>query len=153
MARTKNPAVRFSLALLLLLTFCRTNPALSQDLPDVTAEIQATSTVIVSGPLAESARSEDDYRLEHMDGTPIPIADVLPRRSDEVLIVPGYQLDVKRLHRLYIEGREEPVLVRRNDWFKTLYSDKPLGAIVSEDESVTTFRLFAPRAERVVQIR
>jgi pullulanase/glycogen debranching enzyme len=138
----------FAFLVLLLLIPARTSTA--QDLPDVTAEIQPASTIIVSGKWAESARSENDYRLEHMDGTPIPIADVLPRRSDEVLIVPGHTLDFKRLHRLHIEGREEPILVRRNDWFKTLYSSKPLGAIVSEDETTTTFRLFAPRAERVL---
>lgn len=125
------------------------NQVSAQDLPDVTAEIQATSGIIVAGQWAAEARSEADYRLEHLDGTPIPIAEVLPRRSDEVLIVPAHELDHRRLHRLHIEGREEPVLVRRNDWFKSLYSDKPLGAIVSSDESVTTFRLFAPRADRV----
>lgn len=122
----------------------------AQALPDVTAEIQSTSTIIVSGMWAETARSEHDYRLEHLDGTVIPISEVLPRRSDEVLIVPSTKLDHRRLHRLIIEGRDEPVLVRRNDWFKSLYSDKPLGAIVSEDEAFTTFRLFAPRAERVL---
>lgn len=122
----------------------------AQALPDVTAEIQSTSTIIVSGMWAETARSEHDYRLEHLDGTVIPISEVLPRRSDEVLIVPSTKLDHRRLHRLIIEGRDEPVLVRRNDWFKSLYSNKPLGAIVSEDEAFTTFRLFAPRAERVL---
>ena len=144
--------MRFSTARTAIVALWLLIPASSmaaQDLPDITAEIQPSSTIIVSGKWAESARSEDDYRLEYLDGTRIPIADVLPRRSDEVLIVPGYALDHKRLHRLYVEGREEPVLVRRNDWFKTLYSAKPLGAVVSEDESVTDFRLFAPRADRV----
>ena len=139
-----------SFCLLVLLTpFFALNSLHAQELPDVTAEIQTTSNIIVSGSWAEAARDESDYRLEHLDGTPIPIAEVLPRRSREVLIVPEVALDQRRLHRLFIDGRDEPVLVRRNDWFKSLYSDKPLGAIVSDDESVTDFRLFAPRAERV----
>jgi len=132
-----------------LCAFLLLAPAYGQELPDVTAEIQSTSNIIVSGSWAVSARNESDYRLEHLDGTPIPIAEVLPRRSQEVLIIPDVSLDPRRLHRLHITGRDEPVLVRRNDWFKSLYSHKPLGANVSDDASVTDFRLFAPRAERV----
>jgi pullulanase/glycogen debranching enzyme len=137
----------FAATLILLL-----NPAetLSQILPDLTAEIQSTGAIIVKGPLAASARSEADYQLTYLDGTEIAVASVLPRRSDELLLVPATLLDTRRLYRLHVAGRKEPILVRRNDWFKSLYSDKPLGATVSEDEAVTTFRLFAPRADRVV---
>lgn len=123
---------------------------LSQTLPDLTAEIQSTGAIILKGPLAATARSEADYQLAYLDGTEIAVASVLPRRSDELLLVPATPLDTRRLYRLHVAGRNEPVLVRRNDWFKSLYSDKPLGATVSEDEAVTTFRLFAPRADRVV---
>ncbi|NBW94057.1 MAG: hypothetical protein EBR20_06800, partial [Bacteroidetes bacterium] len=131
---------------------CTLHPASSsaQSLPDVTAELQPSSAIIVKGPVAASARSATSYRLEYLDGTDIPIAGVLPRRADEVLISPAHPLDTKRLYRLHIEGREDPVLVRRNDWFKSLYSDKALGAVVSDDDSKTTFRLFAPRADQVV---
>jgi len=131
---------------------CTLHPASSsaQSLPDVTAELQPSSAIIVKGPVAASVRSATSYRLEYLDGTDIPIAGVLPRRADEVLISPAHPLDTKRLYRLHIEGREDPVLVRRNDWFKSLYSDKALGAVVSDDDSKTTFRLFAPRADQVV---
>ena len=133
----------------LLLALSSGVPVHAQDLPDVTAEIQPSSSIIVSGEWARTARKESQYHLEAMDGTPIPLSQVLPRRSDEVLLIPDRPLDVRKLHRLFIEGRDEPVLVRRNDWFRTLYSDKPLGAVVSDDASVTTFRLFAPRADAV----
>lgn len=123
--------------------------ASAQEIPATTAEIQPSSTIMIRGEAARSARAAGDYRLSSFDGSPIGVAQVLPRRSDEVLLVPDRPLDVRRLHWLSIEGIDEPILVRRNDWFRTLYSDKPLGAMISEDESETVFRLFAPRADAV----
>lgn len=121
----------------------------AQDIPATTAEIQPSATILVRGEAARAARAPADYSLTLIDGTPVGITQVLPRRADEVLLIPDRMLDVRRLHWLSINGTEDRMLVRRNDWFKTLYSDKPLGAIVSEYESETTFRLFAPRAEAV----
>lgn len=35
------------------------------------------------------------------------------------------------------------------DWMDTLYSDKPLGAVLNREDNTTTYRLFAPRAQAV----
>jgi pullulanase/glycogen debranching enzyme len=136
-------------SLLSFLLLINGKTANGQDIPATIAEIQPSSTIIVRGEAARAARSVADYALYGMDGTTIGIAQVLPRRSNEILIIPDRNLDVRRLHRLVIAGTEDPILVRRNDWFRTLYSDKPLGAVVSEDGSETAFRLFAPRADAV----
>lgn len=138
---------------LLLLTLWATSfvpqESMAQDAPGLRAEIVSPTAIVVNGPWASTARSADSFRLSHLDGTPIEIASVLPRRSQEVLIVPTSALDMRRLHQLEVVDENASVLVRRNEWFKTLYSDKPLGANVSEDLSETTFRVFAPRAELV----
>ena len=135
--------------LILILCLSTAGTTSAQTPPATTAEIQPSSTIIVKGQAAATARKPADFSLTTLDGSPIGIVQVLPRRSDEVLLIPDRPLDVRHLHRLSINGLEEPLLVRRNDWFRTLYSDKPLGAIISGDGSETVFRLFAPRADAV----
>lgn len=89
------------------------------------------------------------YRLADGRGEPIPVADVLPWTEDGALLVPGRALDPTRVHHLEIPELELRALVRRDPWFRSLYSTAELGARVAEDGSRTTFRVFSPRARRV----
>lgn len=123
--------------------------AQGQDASWIRAEIESETSIIVIGEQIRTSRDVGSFSLSHLDGSPIPVRAVMPRRADEVLLVTSVSLDPRRLHTLEVAGADAPVFVRRNAWFSSLYSDKPLGAIVLEDESETVFRLFAPRAERV----
>jgi pullulanase/glycogen debranching enzyme len=98
----------------------------------------------VEAPLATSA-----YRLVDADGHVIPIARVLPNTATRMLVVPGRDLDPRRVYFLEIPEMGLRALCRFDNWFRTLYSDKPLGAVIREDGSETVFRVFAPRANRV----
>ena len=97
-------------SLLSFLLLINGKTANGQDIPATIAEIQPSSTIIVRGEAARAARSVADYALYGMDGTTIGIAQVLPRRSNEILIIPDRNLDVRRLHRLVIAGTEDPIL-------------------------------------------
>ncbi len=95
-------------------------------------------------PLAASA-----YRLTDGQGREIPIAAVLPNTASESLVVPAVALDPLRVHYLEIPGLGLRALVRRDPLFRNLYSSKPLGAVIADDGTATTFRIFAPRAHAV----
>ncbi len=88
------------------------------------------------------------FRLTDGEGREIPIAQV---RADAAsgLVVPEEAVDPMRVHYLEIPGRGHKALVRRDPLFRDLFSDKELGAVVSAGGAVTTFRLFAPRADAV----
>ncbi|NNF56614.1 MAG: pullulanase [Rhodothermaceae bacterium] len=97
----------------------------------------------VARPLEASA-----YRLTRADGTPVRLATVIPHEATTALLVPAEDLNVRRVHTLEVEvGTAQPLRARVSfdGWFRTLYSDKPLGAEVREEQ--TTVRLFAPRAD------
>ncbi|MEQ9103712.1 MAG: alpha-amylase family glycosyl hydrolase [Rhodothermales bacterium] len=135
-------------AFLLLLVFCLSVPSVGA---------QALLEAHILGPRAveltvdESAKPfrSEDLSLTGLDGRIIPIASILPKRADTYLVVPAQDMDPTRLHVLASGKDGSQVFVRRDAWFKTLYSDKPLGAIVSEDRTHTDFRVFAPRATLV----
>lgn len=122
-----------------------------------TTQAQAIVEASILGPRAlvvtvnESFKpfSVEDLALTRLDGRGIPIASILPKRADTYLVVPDVDLDPARLHVLTSTEDGSRIFIRRDEWFKTLYSDKALGAIVSENRSYTDFRVFAPRATRV----
>jgi pullulanase/glycogen debranching enzyme len=89
------------------------------------------------------------YRLTDGQGREIPIAEVLPNTASESLLVPAIALDPMRVHYLEIPGLGLRALVRRDPFFRNLYSSKPLGAVVADDGSETSFRIFSPRAHAV----
>ena len=95
-------------------------------------------------PLKASA-----YRLTDAAGNFIPIAAVLPNTATETLIIPAEPLDIKRVYFLKMPSANLTAFCSFDGWFRTLYSNKALGANISEDEQSTTFRLFAPRAEGI----
>jgi pullulanase/glycogen debranching enzyme len=90
-----------------------------------------------------------DYKLTDAAGADIPIAAVVPSTATETLVVPARDLDVTRVHMLSVPALNQSARVSFDGWFRTLYSDKPLGANVSADGRETSFRVFAPRATRL----
>jgi len=90
-----------------------------------------------------------DLNLFSSQGTQVGLSAIVPRRAGTFLLVPDGRLDPRLLHSLVWLPGDERITVRRDAWFSSLYSSKPLGAVVSEDGSETVFRLFAPRATAV----
>ncbi len=113
------------------------------------AEIHGPSAIRFTLTRVERPSAAQAYRLTDSQGREIPIAAVLPNTASESLVVPQSALDPMRVHYLEIPGLGLRALVRRDPLFRNLYSPKPLGAMVSDDASTTTFRIFSPRAHAV----
>ncbi len=107
--------------------------------------IWATVEGVPDVPVAKS-----DFKLVDSSGDEITLEAVVPNSATEVLVVPSGELDIRRVYYLSIRGSELRSLVRRDPWFRTLYSTKTLGATVDSVDGTTAVRLFAPRADRVV---
>jgi pullulanase/glycogen debranching enzyme len=113
------------------------------------AEIHGPTSIRFTLSGADRPSGVAAYRLTDGQGNEIPIARVLPNTATESLVVPADPLDPGRVHYLEIPQLELRALVRRDPIFRNLYSQGPLGAIVADDGSGTTFRIFSPRAEAV----
>jgi len=115
-------------------------------LPGLKAEIIGPQSIWAeltgSRPLNKS-----DYRLTDAKGNEIPIAGILPNTSTEMLISPATPIDIKRVYFLEIPSLQLKTFCSYDGWFRTLYSDKLLGAEIEGDQ--TSIRLFAPRATMV----
>jgi pullulanase/glycogen debranching enzyme len=98
---------------------------------------------------AEPPSGSGAYRLTDGHGREIPISKLLLDTGGGPLVVPGVELDPLRVHYLEIPGLGLRALVRRDPLFREMHSDKPLGAVIAEDGSETTFRVFSPRANAV----
>jgi pullulanase/glycogen debranching enzyme len=96
----------------------------------------------ITRPLDASA-----YRIERWDGTPVDVAHVAPVTATETLLRPAERLDTRQVYYASLPGQNLRARVRFDRLWRTLVSDKPLGAIPTADE--TTFRVFAPRASGV----
>ncbi len=125
--------------------------------PRLRAEIHGPREIRFGVTGAEQPSETSAYRLTDGQGREIGIADV---RSEAVaeptsgspfasLLVPAEALDPLRVHYLEIPDLGFRALVRRDPLFRTMYSPKPLGAIVAGSGAETTFRVFAPRAAAV----
>ncbi|MDM7984170.1 MAG: alpha-amylase family glycosyl hydrolase [Maricaulis sp.] len=114
------------------------------------AEINADGSIRVMFR-GDAARSTDpaDYRLSDGEGNVLPISTVLPTDASGALIFSSEALDPARVY--FVEELEMGLRARArfDGWFRTLYSDKPLGANIAADGSATDFRIFAPRADRI----
>ena len=109
------------------------------------AEIHGPSAIVVT--LADAPRPQvDEIRLLDGRGRALAVTAVLPRTGEEALIVPAEPVDPFRVHYVELPELDLRALVRRDPLFRSLYSTKPLGAVVADDGSETTFRVFAPRA-------
>jgi len=113
------------------------------------AEIHGPTAIRLTVSGAERPAKVSAYRLTDGQGREIAIAQVLSDSGQAATLVPAVPLDPMRVHYIEIPSLNLRALVRRDPLFRTLYSPKPLGAIVSGDGVTTTFRIFAPRAHAV----
>lgn len=98
---------------------------------------------------AERSTDPADYRLSDGEGNVLPISTVLPTDASGALIFSSETLDPARVYFVEELAMELRARARFDGWFRSLYSDKPLGANIAADGSVTDFRIFAPRADRI----
>jgi pullulanase len=89
----------------------------------------------------------EDYQLTDAAGNNIPIAAVLPNTATQTIIVPANPIDKRRVYFLEIPNQRLKSFCSFDGWFRTLYSNKELGANIHDGN--TSIRLFAPRAEQV----
>jgi pullulanase len=119
------------------------------DQPGLHAEIQNGSTIWASFTDVNAPLDPKAYTLTDGVGNDIPIATVLPNTKSTVLVVPAATIDRRRVHFLEVRSLDLRSLCFFDGWFRSLYSDKELGANVADDGSGTTFRIFSPRADSV----
>lgn len=112
-------------------------------LPELRAEILG-SQAIWANIEGERPLLPEAYRLTNAQGQDIPIAEILPNTESGTLIIPGEILDPTRVYFLEIPAQKLKAFCSFDGWFRTLYSDKALGANVQDGK--TTIRVFAPRA-------
>lgn len=92
---------------------------------------------------------KEEYILTNAKGERIEIKEILPNTASETLIIPAVPLNPKRAYFLEVPKYEMKVFCSYDGWFRTLYSDKELGANISPDGKTTAFRIFSPRADSV----
>ena len=91
--------------------------------------------------------NKEAYRLTDAAGNRLEIAKVLPNTASLTLIIPKDPLNPKRVYFLEIPNLELKAFCSFDGWFRNLYSEKPLGANIYENETI--IRLFSPRADSV----
>jgi len=125
--------------------------AAKQNVTNLRAEVRGAKAIWVDVETAADARplKITDWRLSDAKGREIALAAVLPNTLRESLLVPAEPIDIKRVYYVEIKDGGPKVRVRFDGWFRTLYSGKPLGAVIGADGKSTSFRVFAPRAEAV----
>jgi len=120
--------------------------------PTLKAEIYRSKTIWawVSGHGLARPLNKSAYKLTDAKGVEIPIASVLPNDSSRTLITPAIELDIRRVYYLEIPAFGLKAHCSFDGWMRDLYSDKELGANVNTVKNSTDFRLFAPRALKVI---
>jgi len=92
------------------------------------------------------------FIINDASGRKIPIQRITKRLESKTLIfilTPKGGIDKRRVYYLDFPKMKTKELISFDGWFKHLRSDKELGANINENESVTTFRVFSPRAIEV----
>ncbi|NNE70920.1 MAG: pullulanase [Rhodothermales bacterium] len=119
------------------------------DAPRLRAEIHGPRAITVEW-VGTDRPAAGSLQLTDGQGQEIGIESVIPNTASKSLLVPATPIDPMRVY--FVIDREHDLRerARRDPWFRTLYSSKPLGASVTEDRRETAFRLFAPRATSVV---
>jgi pullulanase/glycogen debranching enzyme len=115
------------------------------------AEVRTANTLWfrLTGDGAQRSLDPKAYRLMTDDGREIVIAQVLPNTASDTLLCLGEPIDPRRVFFLEYPRHHLKSLCKRDGWYRTMYSPLPLGAEIAADGSETTFRVFAPRAERI----
>ncbi|MEM7372516.1 MAG: alpha-amylase family glycosyl hydrolase [Bacteroidota bacterium] len=117
--------------------------------PSLSVELRNARSLWVRLEEVDSPLEPEAYRLLDSKGNDIPIAEILPNTSSESLLVPAVDVDIRRIYTLEIPSLNLKSWCSFDGWFRELYSDKELGANISEDGQETTFRIFSPRARQV----
>ncbi|MFK7969788.1 MAG: alpha-amylase family glycosyl hydrolase [Bacteroidia bacterium] len=117
--------------------------------PSLRAELTPNNTIWARIDGAPRSLLTSHYRLLDADQNEIPIAEILPNTQTEILIIPAQPIDKRKVYHLEIPDQKLKSWCSYDGWFRTLYSNKTLGAEVQKDGKQTAIRLFAPRAESV----
>ncbi len=119
--------------------------------PRLKAELRGEKAIWFSltGANVQRSLDADDYKLTDAAGNPVPVAAVIANTAAESLLIPATPVDRRRVYYLAHRPSGLTALCRRDGWFRQLYSTKPLGAEIDAAGKQTTFRVFAPRAERM----
>lgn len=126
-------------------------PVAAQEIvaPYLRAEIRTDKAVWVHVLNHALPLQVSDWQLTDAEGTVVPLASVLPNTRDTALLTPKAAIDPRRVYYAAVPSLDLKVRVRFDGWFRTLYSNKAMGASIAEDGTSTTFRVFAPRATGV----
>lgn len=117
--------------------------------PKIKADIINDHSIWITTEGTDRPLDISDYELRDYKGNKIPLATILPNNEQDGMIITAEKFDHKRVHFLKIKSKNTEVGCTFEGYFKTLYSNEPLGANISPDGKLTTFRVFAPRAEGV----
>ncbi len=91
-----------------------------------------------------------NYQLKNAEGVRMAIKKVLYIAPGKLQLIPESPVNIKRLYYLTINDEQKTIAVKYDGWFRTMYSDKELGANFNPQDSHTYIRLFAPRADSLV---
>lgn len=118
-------------------------------LPALKADILHNRGIWVTVTGVARPVQKSHYRLTDAFGNIIPIADILPNEESTALLITDEEIDKRRIHYLEINHLQLRTLCTFDGWFRSLYSQKVLGAHIRENKNVTDFRIFSPRADLV----
>ncbi|MEL6253700.1 MAG: alpha-amylase family glycosyl hydrolase [Bacteroidota bacterium] len=113
------------------------------------AELKSSGNIWVEVQSLERPIDPQAYILTNAEGTEIPIADVLPNQSQDALLIPAEEIDIRRVYYLQLKGTDLKSWCSFDGWFRELYSNKELGANINEAGTETVFRVFSPRSSEV----
>jgi hypothetical protein len=117
--------------------------------PRLKAELHGPRTIWagISGDDMTRPLDPAAYRLVDAHGNVVPIEAIIPNTASKTLVVPAEDLDIRRVYYLEVPRLKLRSRCRFDGWFRSLYSDKDLGANIHD--GTTMFRILAPRAEAV----
>lgn len=117
--------------------------------PSFKAEILSNYSIWVKLEGVNRSLDPQDYVLTNAVGERIKISSVLPNTASEMLLTPEEAIDKRRIYFLEIPDERMKTWCSFDGWFRSLYSNKELGANITDDGKATIFRIFSPRAELV----
>jgi pullulanase len=117
--------------------------------PSLRAEVRTPRAIWAHIAGLERSFDVSQYKLTDFNGQDVPLSHILPNDAKQTLVVPAVDLDLTRSYFLQIPSANLKARVRPDGWFRTLSSNKPLGANVVSDGTTTSFAVFSPRAQKV----
>jgi pullulanase len=118
--------------------------------PSLKAEILSSGNIWLKVEGLPRPLASHSFRLTDASNQEVPISEVLPNTETESLLIPAKPIDIKRVYFVEIPAYGLKSWCSYDGWFRHLYSSKELGANVNEKGTQTVFRIFAPRAVRVM---